>query len=174
VLSITRCFRPHARTDPKAPSDVCLQYAPLPQSWTNYRMFFPLESRDLDGTSSIIFMRGHQPPECQTRIGATCHVNPLFFQRHLECRWASRRLRLFSSPSLPSASFNTIRLGLVNIGERGGHVSWRGHSDVQALRTKGEDAMVRYLHNVNGEFNLHAGDSIFRAFQSSQRPILFH
>jgi hypothetical protein len=113
---------------------------------------------------AIIFMRGHQPPECLTRIGATCHANPLFFQRHLEYRWASRRFRLFSSPSLPSASFNTIRLRLVTIGERGGHVSWRGHSDVQALRAKGEDAMVRYLHDVNREFNLHAGDSIVRAF----------
>jgi hypothetical protein len=114
----------------------------------------------------------HQNARLELALHAT--LNPLFFQRHLEYRWASRRLRLFSSPSLPSASLNTIRLGLVNISERGVHVSRRGHSDVQALRTKGEDAMVRYLHNVNGEFDLHAGDSIVRAFQCSQRPILFH
>ncbi|KAH8587278.1 hypothetical protein B0O99DRAFT_694643 [Bisporella sp. PMI_857] len=51
----------------------------------------------------IIFMQGHQPPECLTRLGAICNVNPLFFQCHLEHRWLSSPLRLFSSPLLPSA-----------------------------------------------------------------------
>jgi hypothetical protein len=65
---------------------------------------------------------------------------------------------------LPSASFSTIRLRIVTLGERGENVGVGGHSQIQALRTKSETAMTNYLHDVTREYKLQAGDSIVRAF----------
>ncbi|MCJ1357707.1 MAG: hypothetical protein MMC33_007703 [Icmadophila ericetorum] len=114
--------------------------------------------------SAIVFMRGHQPPECLTRLGAIFNTNPLFFQRHLEYLWPSKPLKLFSSSSLPSASFNTIRLRVVTLGERGENKGLKDHSHIQALREKDGTAMAGYLHDVAREYGLQAGNSIVRAF----------
>ena len=114
--------------------------------------------------AAMIFMRGHQPPECLTRIGYQCSVDPLFFQRHLQYRWASRPSKLFCSPSLPSASHNTIRLRLITLGERGENVSIGSASQIQHLRSKSTTDMANYLHDVNREYKLVAGNSIVREF----------
>lgn len=113
---------------------------------------------------AVIFMRGHQPPECLTRIGALCNIHPLFFQRHLEYRWASRPLKLFSSPALPSAFLNILRLRIVTFGEREKNANMDNASQIQTLRTKGANAMTDYLHDLNREYQLIAGNSIVRAF----------
>ena len=118
----------------------------------------------LEADATMIFMRGHQPQDCLTSLGSMCNVNPLFFLRHLEYRWACRPLKLFASRSLPSASLHTIRLPIVTLGEREEKVGWGGNSHVQSLRGKCELAMTNYLHDVTREFKLQAGNSIVRAF----------
>ena len=128
-----------------------------------------LSSRDCKDTlpeadAAMIFMRGHQPPECLTRLGSMCKINPLFFLRHLEYRWSYKSLKLFSSRSLPSASFNTIRLPIITLGEREEEVGWSGNFQAQDVRAKSETAMTNYLHDVTREFKLQAGNSIVRAF----------
>ena len=114
--------------------------------------------------ASMIFMRGHQPAECLTRLGAMFNIDPLFFQRHLEYRWSSRPLKLFSSPSLPSASSNTVRLRIVTLGERGESTGLGSESHIQNLREQDEDTMNEYLHDLTREFKLQAGNSVVRAF----------
>jgi hypothetical protein len=115
-------------------------------------------------TPVMIFMLGHQPPECLTRVGAICQVQPIFFQRHLEYRWSSRPLNLFSSTYLPSCSFNIIRLRIVTIGDRGENISSGSHSHIQSMRERCEADMSSYLHDVTREYQLQAGNSIVREF----------
>ncbi|TPX13843.1 uncharacterized protein E0L32_005787 [Thyridium curvatum] len=115
-------------------------------------------------STAIIFMQGHQPPECLTRLGAFFNIDPRFFNRHLEYFWHSRPLKLFPSPSLPSASFGIIRLRLVTLGEH--KETGKGHtrSTVKTMRSMSELAMEEYLHDLTREYMLQAGNSIVRAF----------
>jgi hypothetical protein len=116
------------------------------------------------GRAAIVFMQGHQPPQCLTRLGAMLNISPVFFQRHLEYLWSSRPLKLFSSPSLPSASFNTIRLRVVTLGETAEKSGSGSHTHLHALRQKHETAMANYLHDLTREYKLCAGNSIVRSF----------
>ena len=109
-------------------------------------------------------MRGHQPPECLTRIGARFNLNPHFFLRHLEYLWSSRPLKLFSSPQLPSVSYRILRLKLVTLGEREEKRDWSSSSQIRSLRTKSENSMKDYLHDVTREYMLNPGNSIVRTF----------
>ncbi|PVH75109.1 hypothetical protein DL98DRAFT_383861, partial [Cadophora sp. DSE1049] len=114
----------------------------------------------------IIFMRGHQPPECLTRLGAMCAINPLFFKRHLEYIWSSRPLRLFAAPSLPSASFHILRLRIFTIGDTENDPSEAGkeEADLRAMRDASETAMANYFQELHLERRLEPGMSIVRAF----------
>lgn len=114
--------------------------------------------------ATILFMRGHQPPECLTRIGANFNINPYFFLRHLEYWWSSRPLKLFSSPYLPSASYGILRLKMITLGEREEKGSWGSSPQIQTLRAKSESSMTNYLHDVTREYMLNSGDSIVRTF----------
>jgi hypothetical protein len=110
--------------------------------------------------TAIVFMRGHQPPECLNRLGAMYNINPLFYQRHLEYLWSTEPPKLFSSPSLPSASFNTIRFRIFSVGE----TDVGSNSLVESLREDGEKSMANYLHDLRCEVGLQSGTSIVRAF----------
>lgn len=113
---------------------------------------------------SIIFMRGHQPPQCLTRIGSTCNINPFFFLRHLEYLWAYRPLKLFTFPSLPSSSCTTVRLKMITLGEHEERGGWVGSPKLQDLRARSQNSMMTYLENVSREYKLYPGNSIVRAF----------
>ena len=114
--------------------------------------------------ATIVFMRGHQPPECLTRIGANFNIDPYFFLRHLEYWWSSRPLKLFSSPYLPSASYRILRLKLVTLGEREEKGGWSSSPQIQSLRAKSESSMKDYLSDVTREYTLNPGNSIVRTF----------
>ena len=125
-------------------------------------VFSPIDHRSgLPGEQAgIVFMRGHQPPECLNRLGAMYNINPLFYQRHLEYLWSTAPLKLFSSPSLPSAAFNTIRFRIFSVGE----TDVGSNSLVESLRENGEKSMANYLHDLRCEVGLQSGTSIVRAF----------
>ena len=113
--------------------------------------------------STIVFMRGHQPPACLTRIGANFNIDPYFFLRHLEYLWSSRPPR-FLSPCLPSASTRILRLKLFTLGQREEKGGQSGNSQLELLRAKSESSMIDYQHDVTHENMLNPGNSIVRAF----------
>lgn len=113
---------------------------------------------------AMVFLRGHQPPQCLNCIGAMFKIDPLFFQQHLEYRWSSRPLKLFATPLLPSASLNTIRLLFITLGENRNNGSVSSGNQVHALRLKAENDMATYLHDVAREYMLETGNSIVRRF----------
>ena len=122
------------------------------------------ENKVFRDEATMVFIRGHQPPECLTCLGAKYNINPLFFLRHLEYRWSSRPFKLFESPSLPSAAFNIIQLQIITIGERDDNLGLSGNFQIQDLRAKGEIGMKDYLKDLEREHRLQAGSSIVREF----------
>ena len=113
--------------------------------------------------STIVFMRGHQPPGCLTRIGANFKIDPYFFLRHLEYLWSLRPLK-FSSPCLLSASTRILRLKLFTLGQREEKGGRSSNAQLEILRAKSQSSMIDYQRNVTHEYMLNPGNSIVRTF----------
>ena len=114
--------------------------------------------------ATIVFMQGHQPPECLTRLGAIFNMSPHFFLRHLEYWWSSRPQKSFAFPHSPSTSYRILRLTLFTPGEREEKRGWSSSPYIQTLRAKGESSMKNYLHDVTYEYVLNSDTSIVRTF----------
>lgn len=122
------------------------------------------DSVDDDVQALLVFLQGHQSPECLSSIGSICNVHPVFFQQHLEDRSSFGLRQLFSAPSLPSAFHSIVRLKLMTVGVRNSTSDSTSQSLIDGLRMADQSAMDRYLHSVNLEHGLHGGDSIVRSF----------
>ncbi|PSK46437.1 hypothetical protein B9Z65_5405 [Elsinoe australis] len=111
-----------------------------------------------DEIPKIILLRGYQPPECLNRIGARFMVNPQVYLRHLQYLWADRPSRLFSSPSLPSASVDIVSLCVISLGE---HLS---EQPFETLRMNAKQSMNDYLHEVIVDQHPKPGVSLLRGY----------
>lgn len=116
--------------------------------------------------SAMIFMRGYQPPECLTRIGATCHINQFFFVRHLEHLWSFMSPSLFCFPGLPSGSCNTLRLKFVTLGRHEEQPAWCDSPQIKELHAKRETEMGKYQLDLTMEHKIKPGNSIVRNFNA--------
>lgn len=106
----------------------------------------------------ILFLHGHQPPQCLTRVGARYKVNPRTYLRHLQYLWFNSQSRLFASPSLPSASVDIVSLCVVTLVQRKAM-----GTPLEDMRCYAKQAMEKYLHEVYIGRGLNTGDSIVRA-----------
>ena len=130
------------------------------------RKVYDFSQEDDAPTGSILFCRGQASPQWLSAIGALYHVDPEFFQRHLDFRSTAGRLNYFPLPSLPSSSDHMTKLRYSTIGhrERKGGVS--GSEMIDSARWQGIKAMDRYVHHLNQSLQQDTGlgNSIVRAY----------
>ncbi|KAL6895042.1 hypothetical protein GGI43DRAFT_411708 [Trichoderma evansii] len=69
-------------------------------------------------TSLIILLRGFLSPAWINNVGSRFLVDPEFFGRHLDFRFAQDKSNNFSTPCLPSASWHLMELPVTTIGSR--------------------------------------------------------
>ena len=117
-------------------------------------------------SSSIIFLRGQPSPHWLSVIGAMYHVDPEYFQRHLDFRSTVGKLNYFPLPSLPSSSNQVIKLRYITTGQRDNDRRRSDQTTVDSLRSGGAKAVERYMHALNQsiESGSGSGDSIVRAY----------
>ncbi|KAL8791630.1 MAG: hypothetical protein Q9195_005779 [Heterodermia aff. obscurata] len=111
----------------------------------------------------ILFLKGYQSPTWSACVGAFCSIDPQYFNSHLSFRC---RRHYYSSPTLPSASKNIIKLRITTIGSREGNnrVSERNQNAVDQLRLRGTSAMRKYQHELFRGARFAAGDSVVRSY----------
>ena len=115
---------------------------------------------------SMLFLRGQPSPEWLSTIGARYHIDPEYFQRHLEFCFTVGRVNYFSALSLPSNPNYIIRLRYMTVGRRDEKGRPTCQSMVDSLRLEGIKHMDRYAHCVgrNIKSGTGVGDSIVRAY----------
>lgn len=167
-----RLDREHPTNGNQASVDVTIHVLPRCGNKNFKRLFTTQELDNLDTVVTaissslpdaspmvqILFLHGHQPPQCLTRVGARYKVNPRAYLRHLQYLWSNSQSRLFASPSLPSASVDIVSLCVVTLVQR----KATGTS-LEDMRCHAKLAMDKYLHRVYIGRGLNAGDSIVRA-----------
>lgn len=116
-------------------------------------------------SSSILFMRGQPSASWLSAVGAMYHIDPEYFQRHLDFRSTVGRLNYFSLPSLPSSSAYIIKLRYVTICQSNRKKA-SGQGVIDSLRSEGKQAFDRYMHSLNQhiEKGISPGNSIIRAY----------
>lgn len=132
-----------------------------------------LSNLDLDTPSDIngrlLFLRGNIAPEWLNAIGAKFHLDPEFFQRHLDFKRMVGRPDYFALPSLPSAANHMTRFRLNTIGyimRQHRHRGWLEQVDLDTTRQRAEDSWSAYHERLSrGRGGEHRpGDSIVRDF----------
>lgn len=124
------------------------------------------QSQDNDAnSSSILFVRGQPSALWLAALGATYHIDPEYYQRHLDFRSTIGRLNHFSLPPLPSSTTYITKLRYITICQS----NRRGTSDqgvIDSLRFDGKKAFERYMHSLNQsiEKGIGIGNSIVRAY----------
>ena len=107
----------------------------------------------------ILFLKGYPSPEWVKSIGGCCRVDPEFFRWQLRFRC---RREYSSSPSLPSAFENIVRLRFTTIGETNSNA--RNQSFVEKLREIGAEGLSKYKHTLKVGSLVRKGDSIVRDY----------
>ncbi|KAI9689076.1 MAG: hypothetical protein M1822_000813 [Bathelium mastoideum] len=99
--------------------------------------------------SSILFLRGQPCPRWLVHVGAAYHIDPEFFQRHLDLLFTMGRDKYFVQPSLLSTSRHCIQLGYTSIGELSSQAQEMSQEDLDSLRTSSGSEMLEYLGTVS-------------------------
>lgn len=133
----------------------------------------PSDPQELDQSAKIIFLRGQPSAEWLRHLGADYHIDPEFFQRHLDFLATAGREDHFVLPSLPSASDSVIQLSYFTIsksevlkGMLDKENKNTGAQTIEGIRTKCSEEMESYttkLTQTSGR-NVGIGDSIVRNF----------
>lgn len=132
-----------------------------------------LSDLDLDTQTDIngrlLFIRGNIAPEWLNVIGGKFHLDPEFFQRHLDFKRVVGRPDYFTLPTLPSAANHMTRFRLNTVGyvmrphrNRG----WLEQVDLDTTRQRAEDSWTSYLERLarGRQREGRPGDSIVREF----------
>ncbi|KAF2108476.1 hypothetical protein BDV96DRAFT_652727 [Lophiotrema nucula] len=99
-----------------------------------------------EDVSSMLFLRGQPCPEWLAYAGASYHIDPEFFQRHLDFLLTMSRKRYFAYPPLISASRNIIQLSYMTVGEcssQGGDID---QAELDDLRMSSDMDMRHYFN----------------------------
>ena len=105
----------------------------------------------------LLFLRGFPTPEWLCKIGSFYRLDPEFFRRHLDLSSFSHQ-QWFSSPSLPSASRNLLRLRVTTLARRRPKFP-----DLELARQKAQESLSNYLKPIS-ELRGSIGESIVRKF----------
>lgn len=121
-------------------------------------------SSEANSETSLLFLRGRLSAEWIAHIGSWYHVDPEFWQRHMNFRSAFRQPDYFQLPSLPSSSSNIIHLRLVTVGswETGG--KYLDQAGLDELRAEGARAMDEYHRHLRAGTFIKDGSSVVRRF----------
>ncbi|KAL9111738.1 MAG: hypothetical protein Q9227_003797 [Pyrenula ochraceoflavens] len=90
-------------------------------------------------------------------------VDPEFFRRHLDLNIVPDSSNRFSSPSLPSASNNIVRLRIPTIGVRTSHKQSTQEAGLNAARAQAERGMKSYIKELR-KFTADVGSSMVVRF----------
>lgn len=116
--------------------------------------------------NNILFLRGQPCPAWVANAGASYHVDPEFFYRHLELFLSMSRKQYFAQPSLVSTSRNIIQLKYMTIGEFPGWMSNIGQSGIEVLRISADKDMVEYFNYLGKQIakSSSSSESIVRSY----------
>jgi len=118
---------------------------------------------DQSDHGQLLFMRGTPSPEWLLAIATKCHVDPVFFHRHLDFQHGSPDY--FEFPSLPSTTMTMIRLRVTTIGRSmiDSESDPERQQFIEALRGQNEQLLNTYHEKLRANHkNLNLGDSIVR------------
>lgn len=119
--------------------------------------------------SNIILLRGHPSPDWLNFIGATFDVDPEFFRRHLDFRYAKTLPHDFSQPTLPAATSNMTRLRISTIGcrwDKWGNSKQMSQKSLDNFRADAAKSMTDYSATLSRgrDADIATGDSVVRSF----------
>lgn len=116
-------------------------------------------------TTSLLFMQGYPSPEWLNIIGEMYHVDPGFYQDHLNSLYMTGH---YDRPSMPSYSKDIIRLRITTIGRHDRSCLPRHQNQpIGLLRKDNTQKMKEYYRNIKiGNGRASPGDSIVRQFLS--------
>lgn len=122
---------------------------------------------DINGR--LLFIRGNIAPEWLNAIGGKFHLDPEFFQRHLDFKCVVGRPDYFPLPTLPSAASHMTRFRLNTIGyvmRQHKHRGWLEQVDLDTTRQRAENSWASYLERLSRGRKREGrpGDSIVREF----------
>jgi hypothetical protein len=125
---------------------------------------FDIKAKSLDSSphGRLIFMRGCPTPEWLLAIGAFYHIDPEFFQRHLDFRQGLRSN--YSQPSLPSTLASAVRLQMTTIGVSATRpLADSSQQEVlEALRGENKVRLKEYRRNLRDLLGMKIGEPMVR------------
>lgn len=133
----------------------------------------PSISTQLDKTAKLVFLRGQPSSEWLRNLGAVYHIDPEFYQRHLDFLSTAGRENHFVLPSLPSASDSIVQLSYFTISKPSvlkdllaHEAKSTGPQTIDELRRTSRQDMDSHLMNLTQHITLESsiGDSIVRDF----------
>lgn len=126
------------------------------------REFQPTDSNSK--AAFLVFARGYPSPDWLNSIGSKLHLDPEYFQRHLDFKATVGRPNYHAIPSLPSSMSNTIRLVVTTIGSREVSSFLSDHVLLSRIHTSSTTKMLDYLQELRLGNRVNLGDSIVRKF----------
>jgi len=107
-----------------------------------------LEKHAESGSNSLLFLLGQPCPEWLVYAGVTYHIDPEFFQRHLNFMSTLGRKNYFSYPALLSGSRHMINLSYMTIGEFPGQLAGSNQEELDVLRNSVDNEMEEYFNII--------------------------
>ncbi|KAF1850930.1 uncharacterized protein K460DRAFT_400964 [Cucurbitaria berberidis CBS 394.84] len=116
--------------------------------------------------SNVLFLRGQPCPQWLVHAGASFHIDPEFFFRHLDFLSNLSSKRYFAQPSLMSTARRIIQLNYMTIGEFPAHSGDMGQSELDHLRDSATRDMSEYFNELGKRVSRNAcgSESIVRAY----------
>lgn len=133
----------------------------------------PSDPQNLDKEAKLVFLRGQASSEWLRHLGAAYHIDPEFYQRHLDFLATAGRANHYVLPSIPSASDSIIQLSYFTISNFSAlkdmldvQAKDTGSQTIDELRRSAQQQMESYLTNVTQRIDSRdgIGDSIVRNF----------
>ncbi|KAI9712293.1 MAG: hypothetical protein M1820_001506 [Bogoriella megaspora] len=97
----------------------------------------------------MLFLCGQPCPQWLLEVGATYHIDPEFFQRHLDFLSAMGSRDYFVQPSLLSTSRYIIQLEYMSIGELPSQAREMSQGELDSLRASNKSDMLEYLATID-------------------------
>lgn len=113
----------------------------------------PKSPKELDkhaeaGSNSLMFLLGQPCPEWLVYAGVAYHIDPEFFQRHLNFMSTLGRKNYFSYPNLLSGSRHMMQLSYMTIGEFPSQSAGSNQEEVDAFRNSVDSEMEEYFNTI--------------------------
>ncbi|KAF1947044.1 hypothetical protein EJ02DRAFT_508222 [Clathrospora elynae] len=116
--------------------------------------------------NNILFLRGQPCPQWLVQAGASYHVDPEFYLRHLDFLSSMSAKQYFAQPSLISTSRNIIQLKYMTIGEFPPQLGDIDQHELGDLRNAATRELAEYFNELGKKVsrNMSASESIIRGY----------